>query len=110
MCGIIGVVRNPAPPPPAPLPSTQIQRSASPSNAKPISKALSFTSLTSAAGEGEPHIPFAKGDKIGKTVDYVAGRNRYIGHLISLSTCSYKGLKVGLDTANGASDDFYTVI
>ena len=53
---------------------------------------------------GEPFaIPFAKGDKIGKTVDYVAGRNRYIGHLISLSTCSYKGLKVGLDTANGAS-------
>lgn len=53
---------------------------------------------------GEPYsIPFAKGEKIGKTVDYVAGRNRYTGHLISLSTCSYKGLKVGLDCANGAS-------
>ena len=53
---------------------------------------------------GEPYsIPFAKGDKIGKTVDYVAGRNRYTGHLISLSTCSYKGLKIGLDCANGAS-------
>lgn len=53
---------------------------------------------------GEPFaIPFAKGDKIGRTVDYVAGRNRYTGHLISLSTCSYKGLKVGLDCANGAS-------
>lgn len=53
---------------------------------------------------GEPFcIPFARGDKIGRTVDYVAGRNRYIGHLISLSTCSYKGLKVGLDCANGAS-------
>ena len=48
-------------------------------------------------------IPFAKGDKIGRTVDYVAGRNRYVGHLISLSTCSYKGLKVGLDCANGSS-------
>lgn len=48
-------------------------------------------------------IPFARGEKIGRTVDYVAGRNRYIGHLISLSTCSYKGLKVGLDTANGSS-------
>ncbi len=53
---------------------------------------------------GEPHsIPFARGEKIGKTVDYVAGRNRYTGHLISLSTCSYKGVKVGLDCANGAS-------
>ena len=53
---------------------------------------------------GEPfNIPFARGDKIGRTVDYVAGRNRYTGHLISLSTCSYKGLKVGLDCANGAS-------
>lgn len=53
---------------------------------------------------GEPYaIPFAKGEKIGRTVDYVAGRNRYTGYLISLSTCSYKGLKVGLDCANGAS-------
>ena len=53
---------------------------------------------------GEPFtIPFARGDKIGRTVDYVAGRNRYTGHLISLSTCSYKGLKVGLDCANGSS-------
>ncbi|MDE6791430.1 MAG: phosphoglucosamine mutase [Clostridia bacterium] len=52
---------------------------------------------------GEPFIvPFARGDKIGRTVDYVAGRNRYTGHLISLSTCSYKGVKVGLDCANGS--------
>lgn len=48
-------------------------------------------------------IPLASGDKIGRTVDYVSGRNRYIGHLISLSTCSYKGLKVGLDAANGSA-------
>ncbi len=47
-------------------------------------------------------VPFAKADKVGRTVDFVAGRNRYIGHLISLSTCSYKGLKVGLDCANGS--------
>ncbi|MDE6557760.1 MAG: phosphoglucosamine mutase [Clostridia bacterium] len=53
---------------------------------------------------GEPFsIPFAKGEKMGRTVDFVAGRNRYIGHVISLSTCSYKGLKIGLDCANGAS-------
>lgn len=55
--------------------------------------------LTSFGGD----IPFASGVDIGRTVDYVSGRNRYIGHLISLSTCSYKGLKVGLDTANGSA-------
>ena len=47
-------------------------------------------------------VPFVQGEKVGKTVDYIAGRNRYIGHLISLSTSSYKGLKVGLDCANGS--------
>ena len=47
-------------------------------------------------------VPFAQGDKVGKTVDYTEGRNRYIGHLIALSTCSYKGLKIGLDCANGS--------
>ncbi len=48
-------------------------------------------------------IPFASGKAIGRTVDYVSGRNRYIGHLISLATCSYKGLRVGLDGANGSA-------
>ncbi len=48
-------------------------------------------------------IPFATGDKIGRTVDYVAGRNRYIGYLIGLGIHSFKGVKVGLDCANGAS-------
>ena len=48
-------------------------------------------------------IPFATGRDIGKTYDYVSGRNRYIGHLISLATCSYKGLRVGLDGANGSA-------
>ncbi len=48
-------------------------------------------------------IPFASGREVGKTVDYVSGRNRYIGHLVSLSTCSYKGLKIGLDGANGSA-------
>jgi len=47
-------------------------------------------------------IPFATGDKVGRTVDYIAGRNRYIGPLIALSTCSYKGMKIGLDCANGS--------
>ena len=48
-------------------------------------------------------IPFATREKIGRTVDYVAGRNRYIGYLISLGLYSFKGMKVGLDCANGAS-------
>ena len=52
---------------------------------------------------GGKDIPFACGRAIGRTVDYISGRNRYIGHLISLSTCSYKGLRVGLDAANGSA-------
>ena len=40
---------------------------------------------------------------VGRTVDYVAGRNRYIGHLISMSKFSFKDMKVGLDVANGAA-------
>ena len=48
-------------------------------------------------------IPLASGVNIGRTVDYISGRNRYIGHLISLSTCSYKGLRVGIDAANGSA-------
>ncbi len=48
-------------------------------------------------------IPFASGRDVGRTVDYVSGRNRYIGHLISLATCSYKGLRIGLDGANGSA-------
>ena len=45
-------------------------------------------------------IPFAKRDAIGRTVDYAAGRNRYIGYLISLATRSFKNMRVGLDCAN----------
>ncbi|MBD5583485.1 MAG: phosphoglucosamine mutase [Clostridia bacterium] len=52
---------------------------------------------------GGEDVPFARGRDIGRTVDFVAGRNRYIGHLISLATCSYKGLRVGLDGANGSA-------
>ncbi len=52
---------------------------------------------------GGRDIPFAAGNAVGRTVDYVSGRNRYIGHLISLATCSYKGLRVGLDGANGSA-------
>ena len=48
-------------------------------------------------------IPFAKRDAIGRTVDYAAGRNRYIGYLISLATRSFKKMRVGLDCANGSA-------
>lgn len=48
-------------------------------------------------------IPFATGADIGRTVDYVQGRNRYMGYLISTVTASYKGKKVGIDCANGSS-------
>ena len=48
-------------------------------------------------------IPFAKKDKIGRTVDFAAGRNRYIGYLISIATRSFKNMKVALDCANGSA-------
>ena len=50
-----------------------------------------------------PEAPYATREHIGRTVDYAAGRNRYIGYLISLATHSYKGVKVGLDCANGST-------
>ena len=48
-------------------------------------------------------LPFAQRDKIGKTVDFVSGRNRYIGYLISLGLYSFKGYRIGLDCANGSA-------
>ena len=56
-----------------------------------------------AFGHEWTELPLAKRDAIGRTVDYVAGRNRYIGYLISLGLYSFKGIKVGLDCANGSS-------
>ena len=56
-----------------------------------------------AFGKNWEELPLAKREQIGRTVDYVSGRNRYIGYLISLGMYSFKGVKVGLDCANGAS-------
>ena len=56
-----------------------------------------------AFGREWPELPLARREQIGRTVDYVAGRNRYVGYLISLGMYSFKGVKVGLDCANGAS-------
>ncbi len=58
--------------------------------------------LSALSVEGDD-LPFAKREQIGKIVDFVSGRNRYIGYLISLASHSYKNLKIGLDCANGAA-------
>ena len=54
-------------------------------------------------GISDPDLPLATREKIGAIIDHVAGRNRYIGYLISLAAHSYRELKIGLDCANGAS-------
>ncbi len=48
-------------------------------------------------------LPFAQRERVGRTVDYIAGRNRYVGFLISLGLYSFKGMRIGLDCANGAA-------
>ena len=53
--------------------------------------------------DGKTDVPMAQRDEIGCTVDYAAGRNRYIGYLIGLSKYSFKNIKVGLDAANGSA-------
>ena len=50
-----------------------------------------------------PELPLAQREKMGNVVDYAAGRNRYIGYLMSIPTRGFNGFKVGLDCANGAS-------
>lgn len=54
-------------------------------------------------GSKQTELPYATRDRIGKTVDYASGRNRYIGYLISLGMYSFRGVKVGLDCANGSA-------
>ena len=54
-------------------------------------------------GQHYDEVPFAHQEKIGCTIDYVAGRNRYMGYLISLGLYTFKGMRVGLDCANGSS-------
>lgn len=54
--------------------------------------------------DGEiPEIPLAQGEEIGRASDYSAGRNRYIGYLITLALYSFKGKRIGLDCANGSA-------
>ena len=58
----------------------------------------------------EDDLPLATGENIGRTVDYVLGRNRYLGYLISLPTKSFKNVKVGLDCANGSAHQIATAV
>ncbi len=53
--------------------------------------------------DGKLEVPVATKEEIGCTVDYVAGRNRYVGYLISLAVYSFRGVKVGLDCSNGSA-------
>lgn len=48
-------------------------------------------------------IPYATGEKIGRTIDYFAGRNRYMGYLMTLAKHSYRNMRVGLDCSNGSA-------
>lgn len=54
-------------------------------------------------GQKWEEVPFAHREHIGCTVDYISGRNRYVGYLISLGMYSFRGMNVGLDCANGSS-------
>ncbi len=56
-----------------------------------------------ALGISSPDLPLSFREKIGSITDYVSGRNRYLGYLISVASNSYKKLKIGIDSANGAS-------
>ena len=51
----------------------------------------------------EGDVPAARREELGEIVDYVSGRNRYVGYLISLAAHSYKNMRVGLDCANGSA-------
>lgn len=53
--------------------------------------------------DGQPKIPYAVKENIGRTIDFAAGRNRYIGYLISIPTRSFKNYRVGLDCSNGSA-------
>lgn len=53
--------------------------------------------------DGEGELPLAVGGAIGRTVDYVAGRSRYVSYLLSLAGGSFRGFRVGLDCANGSA-------
>ena len=58
--------------------------------------------LTGLGVDGDD-LPLAAREKVGRVIDYVAGRNRYVGFLISVAANSYRSLKIAIDCANGSS-------
>lgn len=54
-------------------------------------------------GQTFPKLPFAVGEEVGSIVDHTAGRNRYMGYLISLAVYSFRGKRIALDCANGSA-------
>ena len=68
-----------------------------------IEKAYNTAQKLNVFDKDWPELPFAHREHIGCTVDYISGRNRYMGYLISLGIYSFKGVKVGPDCANGSS-------
>ena len=54
-------------------------------------------------GQTFPKLPFATGEAVGSIVDHTAGRNRYMGYLISLAVYSFRGKRIALDCANGSA-------
>lgn len=54
-------------------------------------------------GQVMPKLPFATGEGVGSIVDHTAGRNRYMGYLISLAVYSFRGKRIALDCANGSA-------
>ncbi len=68
-----------------------------------IAKIEAYLDGTYPFPNGGTDAPFAKGKQVGCIVDHAAGRNRYIGYLISLSRYSFRQFRVGLDCANGSA-------
>ncbi len=52
---------------------------------------------------GGVDLPLAKKERLGAIIDYVSGRNRYMGYLISIVSHSFRSMRIGLDCANGSS-------
>lgn len=54
--------------------------------------------------DGDPaSLPWATEDKIGRTIDFYSGRNRYIGYLTNLAIQPFDNCKVALDCSNGSA-------
>ena len=64
---------------------------------------MQIESYLDSVASGTQNLPFATGERVGKVIDHTAGRNRYLGYLISLSRHSFRSYRIGLDCANGSA-------